>query len=213
MSDKPILFSAPMVRAILTGTKSQTRRIVKPQPEGVSTFEGDTLPYWHVGGFRTHHLADNPLVCPYGEPGDRLWVKETHAVSRVGDVIYRADYRGIGNPSPCDLYHTSPAPAKWKPSIFMFRKHSRITLEITAVRIERLLDISEADAIAEGIETRLAGDITMYRDYSGPGEVFGANPVISYRSLWESINGPDSWAKSPFVWVVSFSPTKETPRS
>lgn len=177
--ERPILFSGAMVRAILDGKKTQTRRIVKPQPE--TTHNGE--PYWHIGGFRVRRdppCGNNPLPCPYGKANDRLWVRETHC--HYGDrYIYRADYGqftpisdGIGGP--------------WKPSIHMPRKASRISLEITAVSVERLKAISEEDAIAEGI---------------GHSDVDAA--VADYAALWERINGVGSWEVNPLVWVVQFS--------
>lgn len=203
MKERPILFSAPMVRALLAGTKTQTRRVVKPQPD--STHSG--FPYWNVGGYRAswcRSAADggplvpaNPLLCPYGQPGDRLWVRETFGHFERNEnfkpgceVFYRAD----GN-----CLELEP----WRPSIHMPRWASRITLEITGVRVERLQDISEADARAEGIEC-MAGDPECgYRNYlDQTGQDWSLSPRESFQSLWESINGPASWSANPWVWPL-----------
>ena len=151
MKERPILFSGEMVRAILDGRKKQTRRVVK-----LATFP-------------------NIFKCPYGKPGDRLWVRETfmpmpHLNAKV---FYRATDRLVGG--------------RWRPSIFMPRALSRITLEITAIGCEPLNDISENDACWEGIQ------IPEDHDYIG-----------AYRNLWESINGVGSWEKNPWVWVIVF---------
>ncbi|QRI88699.1 hypothetical protein JQN63_20425 [Delftia lacustris] len=203
MRERPILFSGPMVRALLAGTKTQTRRVVKPQPD--STHSG--FPYWNVGGYRAswcRSAADggplvpaNPLLCPYGQPGDRLWVRETFGHFERNEnfkpgceVFYRAD----GN-----CLELEP----WRPSIHMPRWASRITLEITGVRVERLQDISEADARAEGIEC-MAGDPECgYRNYlDQTGQDWSLSPRESFQSLWESINGPASWSANPWVWPL-----------
>lgn len=185
MKERPILFSGAMVRALFAGTKTQTRRVVKPQPSTVR----DGEPVWPADK-RTLRMRFE--ACPYGEPGDRLWVRETWRV-RVPDqdgrvLDYRADHT---SEDPCD--------EPWSPSIFMPRSASRITLEITDVRIERLQDITSADAIAEGIET--AGE--EWRHYLDPkGDCL--TPRNSYRTLWMSINGPGSWADNPWVWCLTF---------
>lgn len=180
MKERPILFSGPMVRAILSGVKTQTRRVAKVIP-----LDG---------------------ACPYGEPGDRLWVKETHFESRkwrhaplfaaAPDFIYRADYDREELSSVIGCHH-------WRPSIFMKREASRISLEIVRVRAERLQDISEADAMAEGIEPVQMPSEVMYDDHLKRGAMV-ARAVSSYASLWESINGRGSWSLNPFVWVVEF---------
>ena len=141
--ERPILCSAPDVMAILDGRKTQTRRIMKPQPN--RTWPDEVTPHWSVGGNRTLPGASNPLRCPYGVPGDRLWVREAWRLpdgAPKGWVDYRADDTRDG--------------FKWKPSIHMPRWASRITLEVTDVRVERLQDISEADAMAEGVRRRSA---------------------------------------------------------
>jgi hypothetical protein len=184
-----------MVRAILDGRKSQTRRIIDPQPE----FDG----YWWSHkkysangeqGFR----EGMPLFggCPYGTVKDQLWIREAWADGPSG-CLYRADH------------HTGlerrDGDQKWKPSIHMKRVDSRITLEITNVRVERLNEISEEDAGAEG-----AGEIEVPGIEYGP---FGdpvqpkncsANDRDRFRHLWQTINGPDSWSLNPWVWVVEF---------
>lgn len=133
------------------------------------------------------------LHCPYGKSGDRLWVRETHAWVDNGEdsgFVYRA--------TDPDWEETDGW--KWKPSLFMPREACRIRLEITDIRVERLNGISESDAIAEGIERWPDGNFKAYGKYAGKYE----RAVDSYASLWEKINGQESWAKNPFVWVVEF---------
>lgn len=192
MKEHPILFSAPMVRALLNCTKSQTRRVVKQQrhPFG-QMLTPDEVAAEVLGGTCS-------MRCPYGQPGDRLWVREAFdpiygqsPPDRIIEVDYRASWEPHGK-------HWRIKDAlggrRWKPSIHMPRALSRILLEITGVRVERLQDISEADAMAEGVSPDMglcwqSGDDT---------------PRGMYGELWESINGPGSWAANPFVWVVEF---------
>lgn len=178
MAERPMLMSAPMVRAILGGTKTQTRRIVK----------GAAL-QWLEDGFHPAFVADPMnLLCPYGQPGDLLWVREAWARTTVGLGTEMIVFR------ECDNRTDYGGP--WKPGIHMFRKDSRITLEITSVRVGRLQDICEADAYDEG--TALWAAETVRNGNKWP------NIVRAYQGLWESINGPDSWAANPWVWVVEF---------
>lgn len=201
MKELPILFSAPMVRAILDGQKTQTRRVVKPRYSGKVIAPGGpgmALEDLGEGNIRTN-------LCPYGQPGDLLWVRETFC------PIYPQDphYNG-GNPIEYDYAATYKhgsrlgdligVKKKWKPSIHMPRTACRILLEITAVRVERLQGISEADAIAEG---------TPGGHGSIPGYGYAAAPVEHYRHLWESLNGPDSWKANPWVWVIEFKEARQ----
>lgn len=245
MKERPILFSAPMVREILAGTKTQTRRVWK-LPRGCSWYAGhggeaagmvqddDGPAWWHVSEQR----------CPYGQPGDRLWVREAWAdqhplaiqdgrysqPGRAGipgppPVAFRTIYRADGEPlqvwsngNQSHPYLTRSGPASqidsdfpavasnyqrkgkaiyWNPSIHMPRWASRITLQVTNVRVERLQDISELDARAEGAPELLSVDggylehpMGCYRD--------------GFQHLWTSINGPGSWDTNPWVWVVEF---------
>ncbi len=199
-----------MVRAILEGRKTMTRRVVKFKPIG------------YLGWVRnvfTHlfKLADAPLKemkCPYGVPGDRLWVRETWGVGSrphptegwVDGFEYRADEAYVdeieGLPIyPCDDFDFSGySSGRWKPSIFMPRAASRILLEVTDIRVERLQEITEADAIAEGVE--LDVDAGYWKGYIFPGVYDSAKK--SFASLWQSINGLGSWDQNPWVWIVSF---------
>lgn len=192
MAERPILFSGPMVRAILDGRKTQTRRIVKPQPHGdcaaievglyhpvVIDRHGDEQPGAEI--FGAYSLdGEWGVKCPYGMPADRVWVRETWIPSDMGGFHYRATDEVL--------------PCIWRPSIHMPRKASRLTLEITAVRVERLQDISEADARAEGLA--LAGAIL-------PGRAAGC-----FSRLWDGINGKRApWSSNPWVWVIDFTPT------
>lgn len=201
MKERPILFSALMVRAILDGRKTQTRRVVKPQPVGKQTIiEGvarTTIGMNPADDGAVWYVADcvNPGIeirCKFGRIGDRLWVREAFHTCPEKDkerYCYRADnYETSG--TGCGL-SSSP---KWKPSIHMPRWASRINLEITGIRVERLNDISEADAVAEGADAMHLDDLGQSWKTHKRG----------FRALWESINGPESWSANPFVWVVEF---------
>jgi hypothetical protein len=189
MAERPILFSAPMVRSILAGTKTQTRRVVKyAEPELVDA-DG-----WPLHDLSECGAGEMRASCPYGGPGDRLWVRETWGEFRraPGKTVYRADNdMALG------------ASNKWHPSIHMHRWRSRITLEITGVRVERLQDISEADAKAEGVTPKWEPGCSgrLMEAFGG----FSFRPAASaYAELWEQINGPGSWSANPWVWVVAF---------
>lgn len=219
MRERPILFAGPMVRAILNGEKTVTRRLMNPQPTP-SNMGGHSWPspihqtMLHVeqelqnGEGIWAGLADS--ACPHGAPGDRLWVRETW---------YCDDYRVLRGPylKPDDLdldearddgtlvYAAdglTPYEAEqptWKPSIHMPRWASRILLEITAVRVERVQDISDEQCVAEGIgvtKHAVGVKLTSPHDESVPRAMF--------RELWQSINGAESWAANPWVWVVEF---------
>lgn len=201
MNVRPILFSAPMIRAILAGTKTQTRRALKKQPP----FLARVRHAWFnapIYGFTDEDVpAANwwKIRCPYGQPGDRLWVRESGWLSASKSAfIPSAD----NAPPPGGFKSPDGVPYKSCPSIHMPRWASRITLEITGCRVERLQDISAQDAIAEGIEEFGSG----FRDYSAEDDDHDwlDDPRDSFKSLWESINGPGSWSLNPWVWVVEF---------
>ena len=181
MKERPILFSGAMVRAILEGRKTQTRRVMNPQPTPHFTADVD---YW-TSGKHSGELGRSPNSSPYGKPGDRLWVRETFMP--MPHLNAKAFYRASD-----PLVHGQP----WKPSIFMPRALSRITLEVVGVRLERLQEVSREDAIAEGIDCD-----------GGDDEHRNRNSVENYAVLWDSINGKRpgcAWANNPWVWVVEF---------
>ncbi|MGE4243663.1 hypothetical protein [Ramlibacter sp.] len=202
MKERGILMSAPMSCALLAGTKTQTRRAVKPQPSAGDIIQRKgTDPGWIVGQLRDSENAWREIRCPYGVPGDRLWVREACWIygqwhedgkTRTGKCRWR--FKPIGqrvrfdNPGHEQCAHWGKGPG-WshRPSIHMPRWASRILLEITEVRVERLRDISEEDARAEGMSASVAN-----------------SPRVWYMALWSSINGPDSWDANPWVWVVAF---------
>ncbi|WP_318368423.1 hypothetical protein [Enterobacter sp.] len=195
VTERGMIFNAPMVRAILDGRKTQTRRIMKPQPE-VCPRGGH---WWSSNVFKTMLHVEEEMqngkggwgglagdACPFGTVGDRIWVRETFAsgLSTKSTLAYRATHKRE------DLEDGFYDTIKWTPSIHMPRWASRITLEITDVRVERLNDISDTDANAEGV---LADALSPAR------YVFG--------SLWQSIYGadnPQSWQANPWVWVIEF---------
>lgn len=226
MKECQILFNGPMVRAILERRKTQTRRVCRLQPHDAAG-----MVWWPDGaGTDTGTSGGAPGIylkkCPYGELGDRLWVREAFAYSVIDpeglppeddpenyDIIYRSTYQqggwwtdGEGN----------AIKAPWKPSIHMPRWASRITLEITGVRVERLQDISEEDARSEGIAMR---QISNGDPRTGCRDVFGlscddnawaSSASQAYKDLWESIKGPGSWESNPWVWVVEFKRVSES---
>ena len=184
MSDRPILFSAPMIRALLAGTKTQTRRLHKV-PDALA------------------HLAGS--VAPRFKVGDRLWVRESFRLGAEHDAGPPAAVL----PSDVAWKEADGAAPKWtgklRPGIHMPRWASRLTLHVTEVRVQRLQEISVQDAIDEGIEPLPSGE---YRDYADTGYVPGVAPPYdargSYATLWASINGVESWAANPWVVAVSF---------
>jgi len=209
--ERPIIFSGPMVRAILDGRKSQTRRVLRPQP--VQDYgEGGPEGLW----WRDLYGAPPELIpgCPYGTPGDRLWCREGFALDDEQCepshevIIYRADGQvrlydppgcsGVPMGGPPRLGQVMPlriakdAPGlRWRPSIHMPRWASRLTLEVTGVRVERVQEISLEDIYAEGLE---------------PGPYGAANDVVRFGDLWDSINERRGagWEVNPWVWVVEF---------
>jgi hypothetical protein len=193
--ERPILFSAEMVRAILDGRKTQTRRIVKPQPEAM---HHDTEK-WELAmpGCRPLFPASfAEAYCRHGRIGDKLWVRETwqYTGPELNDEpgnVYRAT----------DPDWESMEGWKWKPSIHMPRCASRITLEITGVRVERLQDIGEEDAKSEGIYASSNG--LRFMNYKH-GVVDVCKPEFSFMTLWQSLYGDESWNANPFVWVIEF---------
>lgn len=263
MKERPIIFSAPMVREILEGRKTMTRRVVKfpewKEKEDSFTCKSATVyknfdvsgHNWFtwdlngVGGWNSKEetiekskmcsyiaaIQQDFVSCPYGQPGDRLWVKEKWRVGAwdvdTGNIAvdYAASPELAKTPwiyadkmferlwiqstddamkanlpmDECGEYHWEPGkgPCHWRSSMFMPRWASRITLEITAVRVERLHDISTSDVFAEGMEMRPEDD---------DGSTWGAFGAAHqrFKELWESINGPDSWDVNPWVWVIEF---------
>lgn len=224
VKERPILFSGAMVRAILEGRKTQTRRLLKPQITekldgrwswiASSSERGESGKFQYSwpdpdGNAFTIRGREQAVRyrCPYGKIGERLWVRETWAVvPKVSDdgPKHKAKGDGTGATWRAD-WNGNPSGFPWKPSIHMPRWASRITLEITGVRIERLNDIDLADCIAEGIEWKHRDDkTTHWRDYSGLDVSCTTSAYFSYQTLWESINGPLSWSLNPWVWVVEF---------
>jgi len=229
VKERPILYSGSMVRAILDDRKTQTRRLVKPQPNGVRR---DVVPVGSPSpsGFTDDH--GRAIRCPFGSPGDRLWVRESWQLfdphpDGDGDALgasrirhgRRAPWDGVVNERAIewvaayradgDVAHKTHGPALWRPSIFMPRWASRLTLDVTAVRVERLQAISEDDARAEGVrELPLqegAPGAWWTADPSAGAAMHARDPVAAFRKLWDSINGDRaSWESNPWVWVVEF---------
>lgn len=212
MKERGMIFNSEMVRAILDGRKTQTRRVMKVQPsDGFhpthNGYDLDLNAHWYTPGVVDKNgylqpakkdvfgVADENegYACPFGAVGDRIWVRETF--SPVPDheepagcsaILYAADGNG--------------SYGKWVPSIHMPRWASRLTLEITGVRVERLNSISHEDAQAEGME--ITGWRPTYSDPDSGGEVW--TPYDNFAQLWESIYGEDSWKANPWVWVIEF---------
>lgn len=219
MTERPIIFKAHDIRAILDGRKTQTRQVVKPQPTQCSSGKFN----WSnsgrsIAGASIADIAEF-AKCPFGQPGDRLWGREKHFIN---------DYRGARVPederADTELVYAATdmdyvrnleddEGFAWRPSIHMPRWASRITLEVTGVRVERLQDISEDDAIDEGLHRIEIG--SGYRTlYSATPATWAQvmeqeadaydDPRAAYRELWEQVNGTGSWDANPWVWVIAF---------
>ncbi len=188
VKERGMIFNDEMVRAILGGNKTQTRRIVEEK------FYGRAV----VAELLAKH-------CPYGQPGDRIWVRETYRVhgkaTDVATLVYRASVRNSWTEQthrvPVEVCN-KPVSEKWTPSIHMPRWASRILLEITDVRVERLRDMSEADAKAEGASP------AMYK-ITPPEAVYR----VGFGDIWRSIYGQDNWLSNPWVWVIEFKRIQE----
>lgn len=197
ITDRPILFSAPMVRALLAGTKTQARRAVRI-PAGYVMSERDDGTPWPWYASHAQGDTESPwLRCPYGEVGDMLWVRESWGLHGHGDYTWwcRDSIKGRTEDDLRLSYEVAYAADAtsaydhWRPSIHMPRWASRITLRVTSVRVERVQDISEEDARAEGC-------VGFYDRVPSHRETF--------TDLWISINGAESWEANPWVWVVGF---------
>lgn len=200
MKARPLPFSGPMIVALLEGRKTMTRRIMKPQPslnwipyssgDVHKIIEGELDLDKIIGWGVSNYDGDEAYKCPYGKPGDLLWCKETIDATYGCDAFYRADEKRLvdSHSRGWDLWHKDKRklPCKVISSRYMPKWASRITLEITDITIERLQDISEEDAVAEGI--RCSQD----------------SAKTAFRNLWESINGKSSWDSNLYVWTISF---------
>lgn len=208
VKERPIIFSGPMVRAVLEGRKTQTRGVITPQPldSWMSSPKADWSEYYKRVrfGMKKHlwimHPTENrEIVCPYGKPGDRLWVREnwqtTSIETKLGlnrGVKYQADGISMSFSRDLVLSINNRMSNGWKPSIHMPRWASRVTLEITNIRVERVQEIAGADAKAEGVDSFLNRDATAWR--------------AGFQIVWDEINAKRgySWASNPWVWCVSF---------
>lgn len=207
MNIKPILFSTEMVKAILEGRKTQTRRIIKPQPkEGIITTAFDFKKGFYASKIKIEENPDRfeitKLFKPKYQTGDILWVRETwqtawNIIKKIWETIYKADD---------NLWFDDDGMMIWKPSIYMPKEAARIFLQVTNVRVERLKDISEEDAIAEGVEIIHYAEpiLPVFRKYNLKEKKGTLNPILSFQTLWEKINGEDSWKANPWVWVYEF---------
>lgn len=200
MADRPILFSGPMVRALLDGSKTQTRRVVKWRELNAGLnlgFSGLRAERTALGWVLESDTRDSrewrckPTPSPYGQPCDRLWVREAWRVIDVADCFAPRQITAAHRIwFEADAPHDGPV-GRYRPGMFMPRWASRITLEVTEVRVERLQDISEADAATEGVSAKHTADAHY-------------TAREAYAVLWEQINGPGSWDANPWVWVVEF---------
>lgn len=219
MRERPILFNADMVRAVLDGRKTQTRRIIQSPAKNIQASGHQVIEYrepgdkWygeHVFSMRNQsgtwcdYTKEQFLAkCPFGAVGDRLWVRETFRVhSRATDVatlVYKASEQQSWTQQthrvPIEKCNKPAVVDTWTPSIHMPRWASRITLEITCVRVERLNSMTEKDALAEGC---LGGHDSI------PGYQYSATPHEHFHHVWQSIYGADSWQANPWVWVIEF---------
>ncbi|HEX3156773.1 MAG TPA: hypothetical protein VHV32_19245 [Candidatus Angelobacter sp.] len=238
VQEKPILFSGPMVRAILDGRKTQSRRVVKPQPGPCDhklneEYEGHAIPTeffmmdagdWACrtcgNGVRLTRNDAVGIICPYGRPGGNIWVREAWQYYGGDEYLYQKSRQSVAYKATWDsdkcLWKEGTAepttfdywPETWRPSIHMPRWASRITLELTKVRVERVQEISEEESIAEGVKA-FDGSAKGCFAVLGTTAISGTTAKECYQRLWDSINlkregGKYSWAANPFVWAIEF---------
>jgi hypothetical protein len=218
MKSKPIIMTGDSVSKILSGVKTQTRRVVKLKHNGLSYpfLDGDDWYFWEGQGWQRDHILRGPVKCPYGKVGDNLWVKEGWAAEKEFDhlkpslitfpynkdedpVWYKADKETVG-------FYGAEKMGKWRSPLFMPKRVSRLTLEMTDIGIERLQDISEEDAKAEGCAAYGPGLCTENPDdYTG---CYSAK--TNFKDLWDEINAKRgySWNSNPWVWRVEFKVKK-----
>jgi hypothetical protein len=200
VKDRGILFSRDMVHALLAGRKTQTRRLAK----GLRAWDLNEA-FLLLGDSDPLTLSEVEARCPYGVPGDRLYVRESWRHTAFHDMAAAVDESHVG---PCYEYAADfPETTKgWKPSIHLPRRGSRILLEVTGVRVEQLNDISEADAKAEGVTIQEVDGMGCYVDYELGDGTWCNSARGSFSTLWDSINGERApWSANPWVWVVSFT--------
>ena len=216
MKDCPILFTGPMVRALLDGSKTQTRRVVKPQPQMIT--DQRAAPWEGAPAALLQLMKQAGKHCPHGQPSNRLWVREngwerperTAKMMREGADTWEPYYFDADGLSEQEATDFKAWGFKRRPSIHMPRWASRIILEITDVRVERLQYINEADAIAEGIKISVdavTGKPLVRISGKYPPACYinrHSLPIAEYASLWDTINGRGCWALNPWVWVVEF---------
>jgi len=225
IKEYPILFTGEMIRAILAGNKTMTRRAVKPQPKGKTAEDFLDDDEWFkkaFGGLCLPRIKDLPMECTYGQPGDRLWVRETFLQSMCSYQDITGEYESYFDREKVEYAADGAIPrflrpdrvsSPWmakRPSIHMPRWASRILLEVVSVRVERLQEISDGDAINEGVE-RLPDAPRFFHSYNfGPGNKSKSHCELtakdSFRTLWDSINVKRGhpWESNPWVWVVEF---------
>lgn len=213
MKERPILFSGPMVRAILDGSKTQTRRIFKPQPNIQGSFIEDAGHLVYCESPDIERIAGpspvwKKVACPYGVPGDLIWVRETWQPFRLRTEAEEAASREINRKfvngeykTPDEIIQASLSrPGATGEVVALYAADygdwaSRIDLEITNIRVERLQEISAEDCVAEGLKPDME---------THSGEYWREDVGHQFECLWESINGPGSWTANPWVWVVEF---------
>lgn len=221
ITERGMIFNAEMVRALLSGRKTQTRRIIKPQPK--ATLSGSLSGKWlsrPLNGLLLPKIEDIAIHCPFGVVGDRIWVRETFQGPLFDyDLMdsYCKDPTPFEKPKFC-VYKADGVPAPefydaddelhccWRPSIHMPRWASRILLEITNVRVERLNAINEHDAQAEGVAKLRGG---FWKHYQPGWTQHQLSARGSFVTLWKSIYGDESWNSNPWVWVIKFKRIEE----
>ncbi|MCW9252089.1 hypothetical protein N5I36_08965 [Klebsiella aerogenes] len=224
MTERGMIFNGEMVRAILDGRKTQTRRIMKIQPEHsglglrrvIDSKNGsdDGKYFWSLSDACGLKIRSKSFTCPFGSVGDRIWVREAFRVhSRATDVatlVYKASVRNSWTEQthrvPVAVCNKAAMPEKWTPSLHMPRWASRLLLEITDVRVERLREISQADAEAEGVGKLKKG---FWKNYQPGWTEFQLTARGSFATLWKSIYGDESWYADPWVWVIEFKRIEE----